>query len=62
MTDPINYYKELIRIADTNSTISLEDALILRNAAFKLIPPPKPLYEKTTAIPNGGMHTMKVYK
>jgi len=60
MIDPVNYYKELMRIAD--DTLSLEDALILRSAAFKLIPSPKPLYEKTTVTPNVGIRTMRLYK
>jgi len=57
---PTNYYEELMRIAET--VLSAEDRVILRSAAFKLIPDPKPLYEKTTVVPNVGVHTLKVYE
>jgi len=48
-----NYFKELHRIADTLESKSKEDAEILREASFKLLPPPKPKSETVTEVLGG---------
>lgn len=55
----MNFFEELMRIADKQQ--DEKDADILRAAAFKHVPGPPPLYERTEVIPGWGYYTARLY-
>ena len=59
MIQPVDYSRELIRIA--GKTDDEKDADILRAAAFKLAPQVEPKLEKLERIPGFGPVYMKWY-
>lgn len=59
MDQEINYFEQLMRIADT--IIDEDDRNILRSAASKLIPQPTPRIQHTKYIQGFGYMTTRLY-